>query len=325
MLYRYGLSVTQIAKCLDRPWSTIKGVITRIKTRGTTAVRKQSGRTKKVDSRDVRRVIVTYKTHRRATITQLMYFFHESYHKQVSLSTFVRILKGLGVYRRVLKKQVIIRPPNIIKRLRWCRQRRKWTLADWGNYIFTDESQVVVNKQGKVKIWRTKDEKGRPHLVVPEEQRQVQLMIWGCITKSGVGTLGRISGYINSVKYIQIIDEKIWGVILKEFPDGNFIFVHDNAPVHVSQETTRWFDENGLRASDWPPQSPDLNIIENVWRYLKTELSKRTRYIMTKDMLWHEILTVWNNIPAEFISDLYKSLPRRMSEVIKMKGNMTKY
>ena len=84
-------------------------------------------------------------------------------------------------------------------------------MADWRNYIFTDESQVVVNKQGKVKIWRTKDEKGRPHLVVPEDQRQVQLMIWGCITKSGVGTLGRISGYINSAKYVQIIDEKIWG------------------------------------------------------------------------------------------------------------------
>ena len=80
-------------------------------------------------------------------------------------------------------------------------------MAHWEKYIFTDECQVVINK---VKIWRTKDEKGRPHLVVPEEQRQVQLMIWGCVTKSGVGTLGRISGYINSSKYIRIIDEKIW-------------------------------------------------------------------------------------------------------------------
>ena len=198
-------------------------------------------------------------------------------------------------------------------------------MAHWEKYIFTDECQVVINKQGKVKIWRTKDEKGRPHLVVPEEQRQVQLMIWGCVTKSGVGTLGRISGYINSSKYIRIIDEKIWGVILKEFPDGNFTFVHDNAPVHVSAETSKWFDDNGLKASDWPPQSPDLNIIENVWRYLKLELAKKRHAIITKDMLWAEILEVWNNIPGDFISGLYESLPYRIKEVIKMKGNMTKY
>ena len=182
-------------------------MISRIESRRTSAVRKQPGRSRKFDSRDERRLLLTYKTHRRATVNQILHFFHEGYHRQFSLLTIVRVLKRLGVYRRVLKKQVIIRPPKIIKRIKWCRQRRKWTVAHWEKYIFTDECQVVINK---VKIWRTKDEKGRPHLVVPEEQRQVQLMIWGCVTKSGVGTLGRISGYINSSKYIRIIDEKIW-------------------------------------------------------------------------------------------------------------------
>lgn len=324
-LYRFGYSVAQIAKRLGRSWSTIRGVLTRIEERGSTVVSKGSGRKRSFDKRDERRLILAYKTHRRATVNQLIDFFHEGYHKQFSFSTFVRVLKRLKVYRRILKKQVIIRPANIIKRVKWCRQRRKWTRADWENYIFTDECQVVLNKQGKIKIWRTKDEKGRPHLVVPEEQRQVSLMIWGCITKSGVGTLGRVSGYINSSKYIQIIDEKIWGVILKEFPNGNFTFVHDNAPVHVSAETTKWFDDNGLKASDWPPQSPDLNIIENVWRHMKIELGKRRHNILNKDMLWAEILNVWNDIPSGFITGLYYSIPDRVREVIKMKGRMTKY
>ena len=55
------------------------------------------------------------------------------------------------------------------------------------------------------------------------------------------------------------------------------------------------------------------------------ELAEKRHSIVKKDMLWAEILEVWNNIPRDFISGLYESLPYRMKEVIKMKGNMTKY
>ena len=55
------------------------------------------------------------------------------------------------------------------------------------------------------------------------------------------------------------------------------------------------------------------------------ELAKKRHNIITKDTLGAEILEVWNNIPGDFISGLYESLPHRIKKVIKMKGNMTKY
>ena len=44
-------------------------------------------------------------------------------------------------------------------------------------------------------------------------------------------------------------------------PEGDYVFVQDNAPIHSSAETSKWMEDrqiNGL-----PSQSPELNIIEN--------------------------------------------------------------
>ena len=61
------------------------------------------------------------------------------------------------------------------------------------------------------------------------------MMIWGCICWEGVGTLTKVCGNINSEKYVSIIDENIWPVIARHFPDNNYLNQDDNAPVHRSR------------------------------------------------------------------------------------------
>jgi transposase len=36
-----------------------------------------------------------------------------------------------------------------------------------------------------------------------------------------------------------------------------------------------WKTENDIPTLEWPPQSPDLNIIENVWKIIKTKVQRR--------------------------------------------------
>jgi hypothetical protein len=43
----------------------------------------------------------------------------------------------------------------------------------------------------------------------------------------------------------------------------------------------------------WLPQSPDLNIIENVWRTLKIQFERRVNDIKTKQDLKDAVQDIW--------------------------------
>ena len=76
---------------------------------------------------------------------------------------------------------------------------------------------------------------------------------------------------------------------------------------------------------EWPAQSPDLNIIENIWLYMKRELQKSAVDITTKNDLLREIQSVWRNIELDYMRNLYQTIPDRLNDVIEMKGHLTKH
>lgn len=43
------------------------------------------------------------------------------------------------------------------------------------------------------------------------------------------------------------------------------IFMQDNSPVHTAASVMALFSRQQFQLMDWPPKSPDLNPIENVW------------------------------------------------------------
>ena len=75
--------------------------------------------------------------------------------------------------------------------------------------------------------------------------------------------------------------------------------------------------------SDWPPQSPDLNIIEALGSYLKGSVAKFRPG--TVEELWNTCEDKWAHIPLGKIKKLYESLHRGIEQVIKMKGRNTHY
>ncbi|EIE88584.1 hypothetical protein RO3G_13295 [Rhizopus delemar RA 99-880] len=104
------------------------------------------------------------------------------------------------------------------------------------------------------------------------------------------------------------------------------LFQHDNDPKHKSRHTTNWLSDNGISVlKDWPPQSPDLNPIEHVWRQLKSKLSQYDTTPRSIDDLWKRIDKEWNSFTESDMQPYYESMPKRISAVIKRRGNYTNF
>lgn len=73
----------------------------------------------------------------------------------------------------------------------------------------------------------------------------------------------------------------------------------------------------------WPPQSPDLNPIENIWAHLKKQLRKRPIQPTNHNELYAAIVEEWEAIPRKILTNMVQSMPKRIEKVIKQRGGST--
>lgn len=325
-LYQRGEKISNIARILEIPRSTVDSVVIKFRDRGNVENIKRPGRPPLICDREYRKLERIVKRERRAPLNEITARFNENRGNRVSSKTVKRKLRQHGYKRGVCRKKVVIKRVNRKKRVSWCREKRWKTVNNFWKYvIFSDESQVCVGHDHRVYVWRKDGEGWRPDLVERQEQRPIQVMIWGCVCFNGVGTLCRVEGTINAAKYINILEDNIWPVIVRHFPNNNYLFQDDNAPVHRARIVKEYTARNGLKCMSWPAQSPDINIIENVWLYIKRKLQMRVNHINSPEDLFSEILRIWQSIDVMYIRSLYKSLPKRIQSVIRLKGHLTKY
>jgi transposase len=246
--------------------------------------------------------------------------------KKVSKHTVYRALKEQGLEAVKKVKKPALSPKNICERLAFAKAHKDWTIADWQRVIWSDETKINrFCSDGMSWCWKRDDSSLQDyHISQTVKFGGGSVMIWGCMTHKGPGFMCRIEGAMDKKLYSQVLKKELQMTIdYYELEHEKVVFQQDNAPCHKAKDITNWLNSQQFDTLQWPAQSPDLNPIETLWAILKQKLNAYENPPSGILELWDRIQITWNEITTETCKKLVESMPRRIQEVINVKGKWT--
>ena len=126
--------------------------------------------------------------------------------------------------------------------------------------------------------------------------------------------------------YCDLLDKSLFTWWDKQSPNKQkkLIFQQDNAPSHTAKYTMAYLKTKGLKESQimtWPPNSPDLNPIENLWGIIKEEVYRSGKQYDSKDDLWKAIVHASKSVTPDLIQKLTAGVDKRVMDVISKDGD----
>ena len=151
------------------------------------------------------------------------------------------------------------------------------------------------------------------------------IMVWRCMTASGVGRIYKVEGTMKPGQYHGILANCTLPSMDDLFGHRDRVFMHDNDPKHTARAMKAWLQAQPCQVLDWPAQRSDLNLIENLWEILNQHPTRITKPGQKKEAeLWVKYQAPWARVSADTCRKLIESMPKRMDAVIKNKGYLPK-
>ena len=283
----------------------------------------RSGQPQKLSLEQKENIVNLTKTNPHITLYELQ----ESVDMRCSKDTIRRVFRTLHMRKWLQRKRPEITPENAEKRLQWAQRYAHFTSTDWRRVIWSDESTVERGKGGQsIWTWNNPIEQLIEHDVLEiRTGKSIKKMFWAAfcyntrtnlipLTSDGSSRGGGITATVIRQTYMNQIPEL--------FQIGD-IFMQDNAPVHTAHIIPQYLQEAQVEVMIWPPYSPDLDPIENLWAIMKTiihqdhpELRNAPDNDITLCSMIQAAIEAWESIEDRILESLSNTMPHRVQAVL---------
>jgi len=315
LLAGQGLSVRRIARQLHCTRDTVRLWLQRHAQTGDVEPSKKSGRPRLTTPAQDRLIVQTGVRHRRLGVRKLVERVPAGFATAPSATTIWRRISAAGYKFLGVQKKPMLTEAHKQKRLAWARARKR---ERWDRVLFGDEATVfLVHNQRRVR--RLPGE--RYFVVRPKHPAKVNLFL--CGARAGQGDIFLFTENLTGPLYARILREHVPQSAATIFgrDDHDWLWLHDRDPKSQSRVAQDETERLGIRSIDFPANSPDLNIAEQLINSLKDAVDKRNP--STVDGLKRCIREEWANLSHTTFENLVDSMPRRISDAIAARGGVT--
>lgn len=323
-LWKDGNSYRTISNNLNIPFTTIASFISRFKTRNSVENQRRTGAPKKISLWSARILGRQIQQNPQVTREEL-----QEHLRALGIKVTKRTISN-ELHKNSLKSRIPRNAPLLLKRhrdarLKFVREHKDKEYSFWEKVLWTDETKIeLFGHNYRNHVCRKDGEAYLPKNTLPTVKfGSGSIMICDCFSAKGVGRISIIDGKMNAERYQKILQGNLMRSVESLRLPPDWVFKLDNDPKHTARSTRKLLAESNADVLQWPSQSPDLNPIENLRRYLKIQIGKRAATNIKN------LMTIcqeeWDKIPLNVCKSLVETYRNRLVAVELNKGYSTKY
>jgi len=251
-LSKVGMTCREISNIVGISKSSVQRALKRYEETGGFQDRRHTGRPKKLNDRNIRMLKRIVQNDGRYSARETTIRLNNTLNNPVSIRTVINYLQQCGYEYKTKRTKPFLSKNHQKVRLKWCLDYSNWTINQWSNIIFSDETCFyVIKRKNKNKIWRTKNERWKEGCMqVAAAGGGGRVNFYGTITSEGTGCFRIYNESTNSDVYCDILDNYLIPTVQLYQMENNYLYQHDNSRFHVSRQTQTKLHELVVKVLD---------------------------------------------------------------------------